>query len=338
MSWIGVHLPIVGGVWMSAEARTSCPGTRVRHSDMGKTQPSPEAVAGRLPRPLAPRSIGTCASRMASSAMRLALIAQNTLLESVRQRFLLLLSLVAVALGIAVWLLRDCSFAAPRSKFLLDGGFGVLAFFGAILAIVTSAQSFFGEIERRTVLAVLAMPVWRMEFILGKLAGVLLLLLVFCATSTGLLLGLLMWQQAGPDTSLGGMPDGGTHVSCLAVVACGLVQWLRSSTLAALTLFVSSYACGSSFAMVSGFGALAICNLQSLARDACQIAGSGWANGVVGVVGFILPDFGLYDVADAVAAGGALSMTYLVGIALYSAAYVGLFGGLAVFCFRHREL
>jgi ABC-type transport system involved in multi-copper enzyme maturation permease subunit len=277
-------------------------------------------------------------SRTRFSVARLALIAQNTLLECMRQRLFLLLSLVTAALGIAVWLFRDCGFVAPRTKFLLDGGFGALTFFGAVLAIAAAAQSFSGEIEKGTVLAVLARPVWRTEFILGKLAGVMVLLLVFCATSTGLLLGLVMWQQAGPETSSAMIPQDGGHVSCSAVVACGLVQWLRSTVLAALTLLVSSYARSSLFTVVSGFAALVICNLQSVACDACRAAGSGWEGGVVGVIGFIVPDFGLYDVADGVAAGGALPTTYLAGISLYSVAYVGVFGGIAVYCFCHREL
>lgn len=277
-------------------------------------------------------------NQMAFSATRLALIAQNTLRESVRQRFFFLLLLATAAGGFAVWSFRDCAFVAPGTKFLLDGGFGALTFLGAVLAIVTAAQSFSGEIERRTVLVVLAMPVGRMEFILGKLAGILALLLVFFAAGTGLLAGIVLWQQAGAGTASSMMPDNGGHVSCSAVVACGLVQWLRSSVLAALTLLVATYARSSLFAMVSGFAALVICNLQSLARDASRIAGSGWASGVFGVAGFAFPDFGLYDVADGVAAGGTLSTAYVVGLALYSTAYVGLFGGLAAFCFHYREL
>jgi len=277
-------------------------------------------------------------NRMVFPLMRLWLIARNTLLESVRQRFFMLLCAAAAALGIAAWVFRDCSFGAPRTKFLLDGGFGALTFFGAVLAIVTVAQSFSWEIERRSALVVLSRPVCRMEFLLGKLAGVLALLFVFCAAGTGLLAGLVLWQQSGATESPAALPGDGGHVSCFAVVACGLVQWLRSGVLAALTLLVSSYAQSSLFAIVSGFAALAICSLEPFASGACQIAGPGWASGAVGAVGLIIPDFGLYDVADGVAAGGSLPASYLGGIALYSAAYVGFLVGLAVFCFRHREL
>jgi hypothetical protein len=121
-------------------------------------------------------------------------------------------------------------------------------------------------------------------------------------------------------------------------MACGLVQWLRCSVLAALTLLVSTYARSSLLAVMSGFAALAIFSLRSLALDSIRIGGPGWARGVAGVLGLVIPDFDLYDVADRVAGGGALSTGYLLGITLYSAAYVSLFAALAVFCFRHREL
>jgi len=105
-------------------------------------------------------------SATVSSASRLAAIAGNTFRESVRQRFFLILALMTAMLSIAAWWFRNCSLVAPQTKFLLDTGFGALAFFGAVMAIVATAESFSGEIERRTVLAVLAKPVWRGEFVL----------------------------------------------------------------------------------------------------------------------------------------------------------------------------
>jgi len=109
-------------------------------------------------------------------------IAENTFREAVRQRLLLMLVITAAALGGSALFFHHRSFGAPEPEFLLDAGFGILTFFGSILAIVTTVQLFFSEIERRTVLTVLAKPVWRSEFILGKLSGVLLLLLAFCAS------------------------------------------------------------------------------------------------------------------------------------------------------------
>ena len=277
-------------------------------------------------------------SAIVSSAFRLAAIAGNTFRESVRQRLFLILALMAAMFGIAAWWFRNCSIVAPQTRFLLDTGFGALTFFGAVVAIVAVAESFSGEIERRTVLAVLAKPVWRGEFVLGKLAGILGLLLAFCAVGTGFLVGWLWWSQTQPTDPLARGFAGAGGASSFAVMACGLVQWLRCSVLAALTLLVATYARTSLLAVMAGFAALAICSLRALVWDAFRFAGPEWARGVAGLVGLVVPDFELYDVADQVAAGGALSTGYLVGITLYSAIYVSLFVALAVYCFRHREL
>ena len=164
-----------------------------------------------------------------------------------------------------------------------------------------------------------------------------MLMLAFCVTWTGFLTGLLLWQRIGSEGSLDGVLGAGGHVSFSSVIACGLVQWLRCTVLATLTLMVSTYARSSMLAVMAGFAALVVCSLRSFAWDSVQATGPGWA-GAAGMVGFLVPDFDLYDVANGVAGGGALSIGYLAGIALYSAVYVGVFAAIAGYCFRRREL
>jgi len=272
------------------------------------------------------------------SASRVAGIAANTFRETVRQRFVPVLSSAAAALVVVGSWLGDCSLGAPPTKLLLDAGFGALTFFGAVVAIVAAAESFYGEIERRSVLAVLAKPVRRGEFLLGKLLGVSGLLLAFCAVGTGLLIGLVGWRHTASGNPLAVEASALQRASIAAVVSCGFVQWLRCSLLSAMTLLVSTYARSSLLAMAAGFAGLAICSVRCLACDAFQTAGSGWARGLVQFLGCLVPDFDLYDVADGVAGGGSLSAGYLAGIALYSACYGGVFVALAVHAFRHREL
>jgi hypothetical protein len=62
------------------------------------------------------------------------------------------------------------------------------------------------------------------------------------------------------------------------------------------------------------------------------------ARGGLELLGFVFPNFQLFDVTDRVAAGGTLSAGLIGGIAAYALAYLGVYGGLAVYCFRNREL
>jgi ABC-type transport system involved in multi-copper enzyme maturation permease subunit len=277
-------------------------------------------------------------NRVTLSLARMNLIAGNTFHEAVRQRLLPLMILVAAAMAGGALLFRDFHFGSSEWKFVLDVGFGALTFFGAILSIVASAQLFFSEIERRTVLAVLAKPVWRAEFILGKLGGVLLLLLVYCVLVTTVLAGLLWWGENALGKADPGAFEAGRTVAYAGVVWCGLVQWLKLGVLAALTLLVASYARSSLFAILAGFGALVICQLQSLARDCYGMTDSSLTRGGLELLGLVFPNFQLFDVTDRVAAGGTLSFGLVGGIAAYALAYLGVYSGLSVYCFRNREL
>jgi hypothetical protein len=61
-------------------------------------------------------------------------------------------------------------------KFIKDTGLGAISVFGSIIAIVATAQLLPSELENRTIYTILAKPVHRLEFLLGKYAGAALLL------------------------------------------------------------------------------------------------------------------------------------------------------------------
>ncbi|MFA5058621.1 MAG: ABC transporter permease [Opitutaceae bacterium] len=276
--------------------------------------------------------------RAGFSPARVALIAEYTVREAARQRLPLLMGMLAAVTAGAALMLRDFNFGATELKFLLDAGLGALMIFGAILAIVAMAQLFFSEIERRTVLTVLAKPVWRAEFILGKFGGVLLLLLAYCGLGTALLTGLLWWREAALMSSDPAVFPDGRRVAYAGVALCGLVEWLKLGVLAALTLLVASYARSSLFAVGVGFLALITGHLLHLARDIPGNPDSLWLRGGSRVLSLMLPDFQLFAVADKVAAGESLPLSLVGGIAIYALGYMAAFSGMAVYCFRQREL
>jgi len=269
---------------------------------------------------------------------RIWLIAGHSFRKAVRQRLPRLLLVMLGASWAAALVLRDFRLGSSEIRFLLDAGFGAEAMFGAILAVVATAQLFFGETERRTVLMVLAKPVRRAEFILGQFGGVLLLLLAFCGAATALLSGLLWWRLGAMPGAAAGAPGAGPLVVFGDVVLCGVVQWLRLGVLAAVTLLVACYARSSLFAIMVGFAVLVIGHLHHLARDFYELAGSTWTAAGARLLSTALPDFQLFNVADRVAAGEPLPGGLLVGIACYALAYMGVFSALAVFCFQRREL
>ena len=129
------------------------------------------------------------------SLRRVGLIAGVTLREALRQKLLHALVLIAAGLVLGVRGLRDFNFGVSELKFIADFGDGAIAGFGAALTIALTAQLFFSEIEHRTALTLLAKPVWRTEFLLGKFFGVAVVAVAFCGVLTATLLGVLGQRQ-----------------------------------------------------------------------------------------------------------------------------------------------
>lgn len=277
-------------------------------------------------------------TRVPFSVRRVGLIAQNTLLEAARQKLFNFLLILALALVLSARWFREFNFGAPELKFLADFGFGAMAFFGAALTIAATAQLFFSEIENRTALTLLAKPVWRAEFIIGKFCGVAALAGVFCALLTLLLAGVLCSRE----TELMRMfPEAFAHQRAIdygVVAVAGLLQWIKLAVLAALTLLVASFAQTQLFTVVTGFFVLVICHLQYLAQESYLRGGS--AIGQIGarLLAWIFPNFQLFNLADSLGASGSVAWNDVARVSIYGCGYVAAACALAAFSFRQREI
>ena len=274
------------------------------------------------------------------SLRRVVLIAQNTVREAARQRLFNFLAFLALALVLGARWFRDFNFGAPELKFLADCGFGAMAFFGAALTIVATAQLFFSEIENRTALTLLAKPVWRTEFVVGKLLGTVATIGVFCALLTLLLMAVLWRREAellaeNPEAFAG---QAGVGVNYAAVATAGLLHWLKLTVLAAFVLLVASFAETQLFAMAMGFFVLVICHLQYLAQDAYTRGGSTAGQIASALIAAMFPNFQIFGLADAQATGPIAGTVHTGAIAAYAFGYTAAVTALAVFSFRRREV
>lgn len=277
--------------------------------------------------------------RVQFSFDRLLLVAGNTFLEAVRQKLFVFLLLLAAGLVASVQVFREFNFGSSELKFIADFGFGALVFFGSTLTIAATAQLFFSEIENRTALTLLAKPIWRTEFIFGKFLGVFAVVGVFCTLTVGLMIGLLLYREqaiveANPDLVL----VNGHLLNYADIVIVGGLQWLKFGVLAAITLLIASYSNSNLFAVVMGFFVLLICHLQYLARDAYGQVSILPVRWLVRLLGYIFPNFQLFNLSDLIGVGAGIDGLVALRVAAYALIYIGLFGLLAVYSFRHREI
>ncbi len=276
-------------------------------------------------------------------------IARLTFLEAVRQRFFNFLVLLSLALIGSANFFRQFDFGPQELRFIADFGLGGITFFGSILAIVATAQLFFGEIENRTALTLLAKPVRRWSFIAGKLLGVALLMLVFVGLLTALL-GIFLWWRQGQyiegwhaaklaGTQQTEFPDS-MRVRFAGLALDGLLQWLKFSVLAAITMLVASFSNTNLYTVVVSFFIFLICQLQYIAHDAWAQVESPVLQPLIWTLEKLFPNFQLFAVGDLLVfqsqspvPNGAVAAA--VG---YGVFYIVVFAALAVGSFRSREI
>ena len=110
-------------------------------------------------------------------------VAINTFREAVRDRVLYNLVLFALLMIGAAVLVGGVSIGIEQLV-IVNLGLSSISIFGLVIAIFIGVGLVYKEIEKRTLYSLLAKPIKRWEFLVGKYAGLLLTLLVNTAFMT----------------------------------------------------------------------------------------------------------------------------------------------------------
>ena len=150
---------------------------------------------------------------------RITVIALNAYREAVRAR--ILHGLFALALGTAGYALVVGAYAnRARMRVVSDLGAASISLYAVVVAVVLGATSLYRELELKTIFPILARPIRRSEYLVGKLLGTVLTLAVFIAMNGGVLLLAIASLAGRSPTAIGG----GVLASAVAVA---LVAWRR---------------------------------------------------------------------------------------------------------------
>jgi Cu-processing system permease protein len=161
---------------------------------------------------------------------RVVAIALNTYRESVRAR--ILIGLAGVAFAVALYSLIVGAFTlknAPRVA--SDLGAASISIFSIAVAVIIGATSLHRELEQKTLFPILARPIRRSEYLVGKYLGTLLTIAVFVMADAGLVLVLGAGLAGVPPIRLIGVPLGWLALFALAawrlpaVRTFGTIAW-----------------------------------------------------------------------------------------------------------------
>lgn len=248
---------------------------------------------------------------------RMWLVARHTLLEAVRLRLTVLLALTGAGLVLLALGLRDFNFGAAELAFIADFGLGATGLLGTVLAALAMAHLYFRDLEGGLAAVVLTRAVRRGEYLAGKLAGVAGLLALFTAAQILVLVVIIAVREA---------QLGAAFMPLTVFLQAGALGWLKVTLVAAMTLLVCSYAGSALFASGAGLMLAVVAHLRPFT------AAEGWL-----VWLRLWPDLGLFDPASLLAGSG-FSARGLLALTGYWLMFMVLFGALATYVFRRREL
>ena len=298
-----------------------------------------EAVA--VTTPLASRE------RVGFSLNRVGVIAVNTLTEAMRQKVFLTFLIIGFVFIASAIFFAQFTFG-EQMKFIKDTCLGVISVISTLIAIVGTAQLLPSEVENRTIYTILAKPVRRIEFLLGKFFGSLLLLVVSMGAMCLLFAAVLWIKEQGMIRELTQTYMGETTAAVesanqqvqqlkLTVFDVDLVKALladltKAALVASITLLVSTFSTSLVFNVVVPFMVFIAGMLRGAAVDI-------WSSHRLAMaVLAIVPDFGLFNLADEINLGNAVPWTHVIQIMVYGLGRMLFIVLAAHMIFTRREI
>jgi hypothetical protein len=308
---------------------------------------------------------------MISSLSRILTIGRNTLTEAVRQKVLnvlLIFSIVLVASSvgfsqISMPGLDEAGLFDSQIKFVKDCGCGAIEVFGFCIALLSTAQLIPQELHNRTIYTILAKPVRRAEFLLGKFLGVVLLLALCVALMSLAFAATLYWQElrgiavasATYNTSAPGWGNNPAAVDIYNREVAHMVAQVRDPQIieallliftklvmaTGIALLISTFATSSTFTIVTTFMIYLIGHMESTAREVWLGRGAEatfWQSGLVGLVSMLIPDMNSFTIVDEILAGNKVPWAHALTLIGYADVYLIVLLGVSIVIFDYREI
>lgn len=254
---------------------------------------------------------------------RIFVIATNVFREVVRDRILYIIGFYALVLAAAIRLLPDVA-ATTEDKIFLDFGLGAMSVVGLVVAVFVGTGLVSKEIEKRTVLVLIAKPISRVEFITGKHLGLSAVLAVLVAAMTAIYLTLM---------HLGNIPY---PLGSILLAVLYLFFQLSLITAAAIALGVST---SPVLATLLSFGVYLMGNFsQDLVELGRLSSNPGFQRLTQGLY-LVLPDLSRLDLKNQAVYGSELlpNALTLIANAGYGLLYTVLLLVIAILIFSRRE-
>ncbi|MDF1810702.1 MAG: ABC transporter permease [Verrucomicrobiales bacterium] len=289
------------------------------------------------------------------SLSRVWTIAAGTMTQLVRMKTFYFLLIFAVLVAGVGYLDFRLATAASQLETIKKISFGTMDLFAWLYAIVATALLIPRDLEDRTLYTILSKPVRRVEYLVGKLLGVLILIglslgLMFClcmvmlAIKHGDLVSseliklssdpnitqveieeqIALINEQGPRKELG---------------VAALASFLKSSVVAAMTILISTFASSSLFTIITSIFFFLIGHAHGMMTDYWlhKTEGNLVIRLATKVMKLLIPDFQLYSFSEGVVTGATIVPAVVWSMGFLTAGYLFIFLLISLMIFMYKE-
>lgn len=306
------------------------------------TDPAPE-TEGALRAPATPVA--------SFSPGRVCTIAGGTLTQLVRMKtfyFLLAFALLLLAFGN----FNLASSPAQALSTLKKVSFGAMDLFAWLFAIVATALLIPRDIEDRTLYTILSKPVRRIEYLLGKLCGVLAVIAISLAVLFVLSSAMILWQQTGYIADEMGTGEVRNREEVQARI--DLIQkngfrpelafavyasFLKAAVVAAVTILLSTFASSSLFTIIISILVFLVGHAHTMATNFWlkETDNSLFVQMLLKLLKILIPNFQLFSFSEGIVQGAPVVAGILWQMTGLTGAYLFVFLLLSLLAFVDKE-
>lgn len=247
-------------------------------------------------------------------------VAGNTIKETLRDKILYNLVLFALLLiGMSVFLATLT--IGEQARIVKDVGLAAINLVGVIIAVFVGIGLVAREIERRTIYTILARPITRSQFLLGKYLGLAFIIIMNISLMFIMFLGTVWLSQANVSQSL---------------FQSVQLMMVESLVIVAVAIFFSTFTSSTLSAMLT-LGIYMIGHLTSELKAIVEKTNNPVTEAIMTAVYYLCPNLEWLNMKGQASRDVAVSGIYQVMATTYGLLYIGLLLAGACILFRRRD-
>jgi ABC-type transport system involved in multi-copper enzyme maturation permease subunit len=259
---------------------------------------------------------------------RILAVAHNTFREAARNKVMYSLLFFTIALIISALALGELS-VNEEQRMIRDVGLFGIDVGSVLIAIFVGVNLLYKELALKTVYTILAKPIARWEFVLGKWLGVMATLVAQIAVM-GATLAAILAIEGGRDALDAALPK---------------ALWLYLMNVIVVTAIATLFSAFTS-PFLSGLFSLSVFVVGRQVPDLRQIAArlGGGGGRLLDAISAVLPNLHLFNPSGTIVGSERVSihaqfvgLAYLGSVTAYALGYSALVLGLAMLIFRRRD-